>query len=277
MACFKIFAFSDEAGDSLSQQISALNENGLDGTEIRGVGGKNIIDYSHVELKDIKKMLDGNGLVVWSIGSPIGKVGINEDFNEHLDSFKKTLETALILGAENIRLFSFFTGENPDECKNEVIDRLGAFCETAEGSGVTLCHENEKDIYGDIAKRCLEIHKTFPQIKAIFDPANYIQCGQDTLSAWEMTKQYVKYIHVKDALADGTVVPAGDGIGNLETILKKYKQAGGEVLTLEPHLFDFIGSDKLERASLLHQNAFSDSREAFDCASDALKRIISRI
>ena len=40
-------------------------------------------------------------------------------------------------------------------------------------------------------------------MKAIFDPANYVQCEVDTLKAWEMIKPYVKYLHIKDALADG--------------------------------------------------------------------------
>ena len=52
-------------------------------------------------------------------------------------------------------------------------------------------------------ERCLEIHKALPEMKAIFDPANYIQCGVNTLAAWEMIKPYVKYMHIKDALADG--------------------------------------------------------------------------
>ena len=50
--------------------------------------------------------------------------------------------------------------------------------ELAKGSGIVLCHENEKGIYGDIASRCAEIHRELPALKAVFDPANFIQCGQ---------------------------------------------------------------------------------------------------
>jgi hypothetical protein len=51
-------------------------------------------------------------------------------------------------------LFSFFTpAENRDSYKDKVIERLGTFFEIAKGSGITLCHENEKGIYGDIPER----------------------------------------------------------------------------------------------------------------------------
>ena len=52
----------------------------------------------------------------------------------------------------------------PSEFKNEVIDRLGTFTEIAEGSGITLCHENEKGIYGDNAER---LHSTLKKWKFI--------------------------------------------------------------------------------------------------------------
>ena len=77
-----------------------------------------------------------------------------------------------------------------------------------------------------------------PQLRAVFDPANFIQCGQDTKPAWELLSPYVEYMHIKDALPDGSVVPAGKGAGELPFLLSQYK---GEVLTVEPHLSVFAG------------------------------------
>ena len=84
----------------------------------------------------------------------------------------------------------------------------------AKGSGVDLCHENEKGIYGDVAERCYKLHTALPEFKGVFDPANFVQCGEDTLVAWELLKPFMKYAHIKDAKADGKVVPPGDGIGH---------------------------------------------------------------
>lgn len=276
----KIYAFADEASANIDKQIKAMKENRLDGLEIRNVDGVNIAEISDSKAKEVRKKLDNACLRVWTIGSPIGKIDIEkDDFTLHTEKFKRTLELADILGAENIRLFSFFTpSENRDSYKDKVIERLGTFCEIAKGSGITLCHENEKGIYGDIPERCLEIHKALPEMKAIFDPANYVQCGVDTLQAWELLKGYVKYLHIKDALADGSVVPAGKGIGNVKFVLDEFKKIGGNSVTVEPHLTVFDGLKGLEKegdASVVGEvYKYATAEEAFSAAVSALREIL---
>ena len=276
----KIYAFADEASANIDEQIKAMKENKLDGLEIRNVDGVNIAEISDSKAKEVRKKLDDACLRVWTIGSPIGKIDIEkDDFALHTEKFKRTLELADILGAENIRLFSFFTpAENRDSYKDKVIERLGTFCEIAKGSGITLCHENEKGIYGDTPERCLEIHKALPEIKAIFDPANYVQCGVDTLKAWELLKGYVKYLHIKDALADGSVVPAGKGIGNVKFVLDEFKKIGGNSVTVEPHLTVFDGLKALEKegdASVVGEvYKYATAEEAFSAAVSALRELI---
>lgn len=276
----KIYAFADEASANIDEQIKAMKENRLDGLEIRNVDGVNIAEISDRKAKEVRKKLDNACLRVWTVGSPIGKIDIEkDDFALHTEKFKRTLELADILGAENVRLFSFFTpSENRDGYKDKVIERLGTFCEIAKGSGITLCHENEKGIYGDTPERCLEIHKALPEMKAIFDPANYVQCGVDTLQAWELLKGYVKYLHIKDALADGSVVPAGKGIGNVKYILDDFKKLGGNSVTVEPHLTVFAGLKDLEKEddkSVVGEvYKYAAAEEAFSAAVSALREIL---
>ena len=276
----KIYAFADEASANIDEQIKAMKENRLDGLEIRNVDGVNIAEISDRKAKEVRKKLDNACLRVWTVGSPIGKIDIEkDDFALHTEKFKRTLELADILGAENVRLFSFFTpSENRDGYKDKVIERLGTFCEIAKGSGITLCHENEKGIYGDTPERCLEIHKALPEMKAIFDPANYVQCGVDTLQAWELLKGYVKYLHIKDALADGSVVPAGKGIGNVKYILDDFKKLGGNSVTVEPHLTVFAGLKDLEKEddkSVVGEvYKYAAAKEAFSAAVSALREIL---
>ncbi|MBQ9120555.1 MAG: sugar phosphate isomerase/epimerase [Lachnospiraceae bacterium] len=271
---FKLAAFADEADGRIVNQITAMQENGIDYLEIRNVDGENIADISKEKAKEVRKQLEDAGKAVWSLGSPYGKMGIADNFEPHLEKFKRGLETAEILGTKHIRLFSFYVPKEAAESyTDEVMARLDKFQAAAKGSGILLCHENEKGIYGDIATRCLEIHKEFPEIKAVFDPANFIQCGQDTKEAWELLHPYVEYMHIKDALADGFVVPAGKGIGNIPYLLEQYK---GEVLTLEPHLSVFEGLEKLEaeEKSAIGPYRYPSSRAAFDAAVNALKEII---
>lgn len=270
---FRLAAFADEADGRLSHQIKAMVENGIEYLEIRGVDGENISDISTEKAKEVRRQLEDAGLSVWSLGSPYGKIGICDDFSAHLDKFKRGLELADILGAKHIRMFSFYVpSDDAERYRDEVFCRISQLVDAAKGSGIILCHENEKGIYGDIASRCEEIHKEFPQLKAVFDPANFIQCGQDTIEAWDKLSPYVEYMHIKDAMADGSVVPAGKGIGNLPYLLERYS---GSVLTLEPHLSVFDGFDKLEANEKTKMGyCYPSSRAAFDAAVQALKELI---
>ena len=275
---FRLCAFADEAGADIQDQIKALNENNIPCLEVRGVGDENISRLTIRQAKELKELLRSNGIDIWSIGSPLGKIGIKDDFAPHLDLFRHILELALAAEAACIRLFSFFlpAGEDAAVYRDEVMERLSRFCEAAKGSGIMLCHENEKGIYGDIASRCLEIHRQIPELHAVFDPANFIQCGQDTLEAWELLAPYVKYMHIKDALYNGKIVPAGKGDGHIAEILEKYKAQGGGMLTLEPHLAVFSGLEKLEQGekSAVDDGVYPSLRAAFDAAAAALKSLI---
>ena len=276
----RIYGFVDEASSDINEQILAMKRNGLDGVEIRNVDGVNISDITVAKAQEVRKKLSDNGLTVWSIGSPIGKIDIvKDDFNEHLDKFRHTLELAKVLETENIRLFSFYMpeGRNPEDYRNEVIDRMGQLLDVAKGSGVTLCHENEKGIYGDDAKHCLELFHALPQLKGVFDPANFVQCGQDTLEAWKLLHPYIKYLHIKDACADGSIVPAGKGAGNISAIISAYQAQGGDVLSMEPHLAVFQGLSALEREgekSNISAYAYKDNQTAFDAGCAALRTLL---
>lgn len=279
MSIFKLCAFADEADSTMTGQIKALHENDIDLLEIRGVDDKNITELTLSEMKELRTRLDGEGIKIWSIGSPIGKIEMEDDFEKHLEVFRHTLELAHIAGAERMRIFSFFMkGEDAPKYKNEVIDRMGKFLDIAKGSGVTLCHENEKDIYGDIPERCVDIHKVLPEMPAIFDPANFVQCGCDTLKAWDMISPYINYMHMKDACENKMVAPAGKGIGNIPELLPKYAELGGGVITLEPHLYEFLGLSALERegAKSVIGNGYETRREAFDAGVNALKELIAK-
>lgn len=273
---FQLAAFADEAGTSLQEQIAAMKDNGIDYLEIRGVDGENIADITNEKAKEIKRQLDGAGISVWSLGSPYGKINIGDDFDAHLDKFCRGLELADILGAKHIRMFSFFMPQekNPEDYREAVMERLGRFVERAKDSGIVLCHENEKGIYGDTVLRCAEIHRTFPELRAVFDPANFVQCGQDIKKAWEVLNPYVEYMHIKDAKVEGAIVPAGMGNGQIPYLLSKYQ---GEILTLEPHLAIFDGLAGLEREgekTEIDAYRYGSNREAFDAAAKALKDLI---
>ena len=276
---FLFSAFADESSNAFSGQIDALKRNDFQYLEIRNLDGKNVSALTMEEAKAVKQQLADNGLSVWSIGSRIGKVKIEDDFDAHLDLYKYTLDLTKELGADRIRLFSFFMPKekDPAEFKNLVLDRMAIFASMAKEWGVFACHENEKGIYGDVAERCLHIHQAVPELGGVFDPANFVQCGQDTLQAWEMLKTHINYMHIKDAMPDATVVPPGTGVGNVAQLLKYYAAQGGQVLSLEPHLTNFIGLAGLEQegdTSVVGGLSFNSNEEAFDYAANSLKKLL---
>lgn len=279
---FQLAAFADESSSNVMEQIDALKRNGYSFLEIRSVGDSTFQKLSIAETKELAKVLADNGITVKTLGSSIGKIKIDGDFDAHMEMYKHVLEQGNIFGSEMIRLFSFFLPENEDpaQYKNLVLDRMGLIAETAKQFGIKACHENEKGIYGAVASRCLEIHQTVPELGGIFDPANYVQCGQDTLEGWEMLKSYITYMHIKDAKLDGTVVLPGTGDGHVPEIISKYVAQGGNYFTLEPHLSEFVGLSELEQAgnkSLVGHMTFATPEAAFDAAAQNLVKILNNL
>lgn len=141
----------------------------------------------------------------------------------------------------------------------------------------TAAMRNEKDIYGDTAERVKKLHQRMGNsMDAVFDPANFVQCGVHPASAYPTLAPYIAYLHIKDALfCDGSVVPAGKGDGDITEVLALYHRQGtGRLLTVEPHLFDFGGLSGLQTEQLLHQTIYANADEAFDTAVCSLKQIL---
>lgn len=288
MAHFIFSAFCDESGEAtIGGQMAACQKNGITDMELRGFGkALNINKLSVREAREMKEEIDREGMRVASVGSGYGKINIREDFAPHFEAFKNTVEVAKILDAKYIRIFSFYfsEGDSYEEYRDEVIRRVKAMTDYAVGEGLICCHENEKGIYGDNAERCLDILEACEgKLKAVFDPANFVQCGVDTLKAYEMLEDYIEYFHIKDALYEnGEVVPAGEGDGNVEEILRRFdNHKKAVILSLEPHLKVFSGLSKLETAvksiKNIKANTYGSHAESFKAAADAMYKTVNKI
>lgn len=280
MAKFILSAFADEASGKLDEQIEVLKKADISLIELRDVDGVSCADLTIEKTKLIKNKLDENGIRLSALGSPFGKIGINDPFEDHAECLKRSFEICNILGCDKIRMFSFFYPQNEDakKYKEEVYRRLEIMLKLADDAGIRLCHENEKDIYGDIALRAHELHEYFgDRMGVIFDPANYIQCGVDPLEAYKLQKDTITYFHMKDALKiDGSVVPVGKGDGSIPEILSDVNKSTNEeiILTIEPHLYMFDGLSNLQADALYNVKSYKDPKTAFFAACDALKEVL---
>lgn len=281
MAKFVLSAFADEAGKSLDEQIAALIRNDIGCIEVRMIDGKNILTFSEEELHAIRAKLDAAGIKVSSIGSPIGKYDIHADFETHLKDFRHCMKVAKILGASLIRIFSFYVKQDElAACRDEVLRRLRFMLEEAKAEGLTLCHENESLIYGQMPAEVKDLLTAIPEMRGIFDAANYIMNDADVMEGFENTLPSLEYIHIKDAsYAEKIILPAGEGDGRWAEILSAADSAreGVVYLTLEPHLRIFDGFVAIDKHTLKGKYTFANATESFDCAVHSLEKVLTSI
>ena len=281
MAQFILSAFADEASDSLDGQIEALLENGIYQIEPRFIDKKPILELSEEELYEVSKKLSENGIGVYSLGSPIGKYPIEAPFETHLESFFKAITVCNILGAKNMRMFSFFVDkEKLSEVRETVFQRMRILLSIAQMAGIRLCHENEAKIYGEMPKEVLDLVENLPSLHMIFDPANYRMAGADIDEGIDATLKRLGYLHIKDAIFETqSIVPAGEGEGKIEEVLAKIDAFTDATitLTLEPHLFSFTAYQSIDEHELKGTHHFENSRESFAFATTALKGILTKL
>lgn len=269
----RLCAFSDEAGNSLKEQIEALKRNSISLMELRSIDKKNVADFTIEEAKEYQRIMEENGISVWSIGSPIGKVDIEVDFDEYLKKVEHVCKLANVFKVDKIRMFSFFKAYEKEE---KVFEYLRKMIEVANKYNVYLYHENEKDIYGDTLVRVKRIMDNIDGLKYIYDPANYLQCNEKAKDTIEAFFNKTDYFHIKDVISEtGQLVPAGYGDGMIEELLSKIKD--DKTLTLEPHLTVFDSFKSIDNTEMKHKFTYNNANEAFDAAVKALKEILIKL
>jgi sugar phosphate isomerase/epimerase len=243
---FTLSAFADEIDPNPETQIDVLKQCGVRHIEFRSIHKTNVLDLTDLQIKEFKSLLDRNGFHLSAIGSPIGKIKINEPFEPHLKRFQRAIELCKVFGAPNIRVFSYYLtdGGDWDDWRRDVLDRMWEKLKLAEKAGVRLLHENEHRIYGDSPARVADLMQTVteqltsPCFGAVYDPANYVFCGYDPWRGWQLTKQWTVHFHIKDWVAGeqhGRV--AGEGQGRIPEVMAEAVQMNYDgFATLEPHL-----------------------------------------
>jgi sugar phosphate isomerase/epimerase len=242
MAEFILSAFGDEVDDDLDKQLSVLTSEGVYHLELRGAWGRNVLDLDAAQLMRAGEVLKAHGCALSAIGSPIGKSDIGQPRAFEWERLDRAINAASVLGTRLIRVFSFYIPKGEAaKYRNEVLERMALLAERAAAAGMTLVHENERGIYGDLPERCRDIlvKVSSPNLRAAFDPANFVlDKVKPMVDAWPLLAEFTTHVHVKDAVfADSSIRPAGDGDGDIPGMLKALVERDYRgFLTLEPHL-----------------------------------------
>lgn len=235
--------FADEISPDPQLQAAVLVALGVHHIEVRSAWDTSVIDMSDDQLAELGEVLSSHRLGVSAVASPIGKVDVSVGVEDEVARLGRAVRAAHALDAHYIRIFSFYrpSTSSAADVRDDVLHRMAALAALAERENVVLLHENEKGIYGDTPERCVDIIESVgsPSLRAAWDPANFVQVGVRPFSeGYRLLRPYVEYLQVKDARAtDGTVVPAGEGDGEIELTLRALRDDGFVgFCSMEPHL-----------------------------------------
>lgn len=265
----RLCAFADEAAKDFDGQVKALKENNISMLEMRKIDGNNAAFISIEKAKEYKERLSSHGISVWSLGSPICKTRQGFDRNEYAKKVEHACKVANALGAEHMRVFSFYPKFLKFD-KQKVVEDLRYFNSIAESHGIRFCCENDSGLFNATAERCAWLMEQVPEMGYIYDPANFRVSGQ----TFEQTKKFLPkadYFHLKDAVGK-KVVPAGFGEGHIAEIIESLDRDA--VFTVEPHLTFFRGSKEFS-AVFANQFDLRSSRGKFDAAVAAAKKALT--
>ena len=239
-----ISIITDEISPELKEQLAVLESENIREIELRSFGNKNLLDLADDEISNIKKEIDLRGFSVIAISSPIGKVKITDDFEQHFKRFERALELAQYFQAHIVRIFGYYLPEDSHNSYNdEIIRRMRMKTEKAKDKNVVLVLENEdQSLFGSISEEVIKLIKAVnsKHFRFLYDPGNYLHFFQKKPypEFYDSTNNFIHHIHVKDARLGekGFLVP-GTGEVDYPQLLKRLKKDGyNGYLSLEPHL-----------------------------------------
>jgi sugar phosphate isomerase/epimerase len=237
---WRLSGFGDEIDADPIVQVAVLQALGAGCIEVRSAWGTNVVDFTDDQLAELARILADRSMAVSAIASPIGKVDVALPVEHEVERLGRAIAAAHALDVRYIRIFSFY---NAYDQRDAVLERMSALAAVAEREHVMLLHENEKDIFGDVPPRVLDLVESVgsPALRLAWDSANFVQVGvRPFTDGYSMLRQHVEYLQVKDAVAaTGEVVPTGEGDGQLRETLEALRNDGyAGFASLEPHLVD---------------------------------------
>ncbi len=285
MTKYVISGFADEMYDSFEDQINGHLALGLSKIELRFLDGKNISTLTGAEVAETFRILHARKVKPYAIGSPIGKISLDEDLDAHFELARRVFHIAHVLGSKAVRIFSFYPHKDKafdDADRDVIVDFLKRLAGIANFYRITLCLENERNVYGESAERAKELIDLVnsEKLRCVFDMGNFVHDGYDPEAAYEILADHVHYFHIKEVNKAGEMVMTGDGDSKIAEILAKHAkrtEAKETVISLEPHLANFGGLSSLTDACIKQNSGVSDRVLAYMTAAERLKEIVKNI
>lgn len=235
-----VSAFADEIAPDLDVQAAVLKRHGIGHVDLRGAGGRNVIELSDAEALALRDALRGHGLSVASIASPIGKEPADADASGLRRRMTRAAAVARLLETGLVRVFGFHPPADGGDWRESSLRSLRVLASCARRAGVTLLLENEVGTRADTIEHAVDLLAALgdDHVRAAFDPANALRCGGTPYpDGYARLRPWLRQVHVKDLDEEGHVVPAGFGTADWPELLGALRDDGYDgIVSLEPHL-----------------------------------------
>ena len=286
-----ISGFTDEVSDDLDVQIRALRELGWNHIDLRTVDGKNVSTLSDGEFARVHRKLEENGITIACFGSTVANWGreVDSDLERDLEELRTSIRHMQTAGVNYIRIMSYKVSEPEPlgtSMEERVISSIRKIAEIAEDNGVICLHENCQTWGGQSHEHSLRLIEAVdsPALRLVYDTGNPVSMKdvsgnapysyQDPYLFFEKVKEFVDYIHIKDAVVENEeprYVFPGEGGGRVREILKSAaEKRPGLPISIEPHVA-VVFHDPSVQASLEERwSSFIDyGRQAVRVAEEA--------
>ena len=182
--------FSDELAVDIKQAAPKIKSWGSDYIDLRGlINGKNVEYQTDGELKELKALLDGAGLIVGSLQTSLCKVNLPDKKRqvEELQKLQGIVRAADALDCRQIRCFNYWQHKNEDplygtlEKRPDDLSMLAGMMkpieELAEKEGIYLNFENCGQTPGEV----IALLKTLgnPKWGMAWDVTNHVNILED--------------------------------------------------------------------------------------------------
>lgn len=280
---YKTSVITDEISQDIRVAAKMARAYGLDALEIRSVNERNPFYMTKDDILHVKRVADDFGLQICGVSSPLFKCSIDdaEKTREHVEAFKRTMDTMALWDTKIIRGFPFFNLNDGEKRFGEVAEKFEPIIAAAKDAGVTVVIESEPSVYTANIESLIRFLKLIddPSVQAVYDPGNEIvDVGTPPPypDGYEKLKPYIRHVHVKDILrVPGSFVPAmlGEGSVDFDGIFKRLKQEFDGYVSVETH---YRIKTNVSEEDLVHPQGSSFSNGGYEATQAYLNVLRDR-
>lgn len=256
---FRKAIITDEATQDFEKACALAAQYNYEAVEIRSVWDKKPQELNDEDIAKINDIAKKYNLKVCAVSSAVFKCSMNEEneIKEQFEMLEKCVALAVKTGAKFVRIFTFWKNNGIKEDLDIIKEHILKAADIAKKQGITLVVESDPSVSVCDAEEMKILFDSLDSenVKVLWDGGNQIYNENYKVpfpDGYELIKDKIAHIHLKDAVRDENGTPTGvvigDGMLDVIGILKELLKDGYEgFIVQEPHfrIQSAISEDKL--------------------------------